>query len=244
MTKNRIIGGLFLALLTTASLAQTPGRKVAFRTLCLERLAGFETVVIPGKTPEDVVKFELFTDVSPVVEGVFMTGEAAFYIDKPPGPDGKPVRELVGKTSLGNGERQLFLFHPSPPGAGGLPYQVRAFDDDTTSFPMGSVRTINLAPVPVRFMLSGELTPQIPPGKYAQFPHSKKINDYTMYPVVVEFLSGNGEWVAGQSVSWKAADRRRDIVVTSVDPRFQQPAVRMFSDFPPWLEKAPTPAAR
>ncbi len=107
---------------------------------------------------------------------------------------------------------------------------------------MGAVRAINLSPVPVRFLLSGEVTPQIPPAKFAQFPHPKDVNDYNMYPVVVEFLSGNGQWVNGQSTSWKSTARRRDIVITLVDSKFKQPDVRMFSDFPPWME-APEKAA-
>ena len=107
---------------------------------------------------------------------------------------------------------------------------------------MGNIRAINLAPVPVRFVLSGATTPEIPPGRYAQVPHSKQVNDYNMYPVVVEFLSATGEWVKGQSVSWKATDRRREIVLTLVDTHFKQPTVRMFTDFPPWMESTPATA--
>ncbi|RYD35517.1 MAG: hypothetical protein EOP85_18955 [Verrucomicrobiaceae bacterium] len=54
---------------------------------------------------------------------------------------------------------------------------------------------------------------------------------------MVEFLSADGKWIKGQSVSWKATDLRRQIVVMSIDPKFKQPAVRMFPDLPPWLEK-------
>ena len=226
--------------MSVASSFAQDARKIAFRTLCPERVKGIESVVIPG-VAADVQKIELYTDVSPVVDGVFKTGEADFFIEKPPGPDGKPVRELVGKAALGKSDHQLFLFTPGGSSEGKLPYSVRAFDDDTRIFPMGSVRVINLSPVPVRFLLSGEMTPQIPPAKYAQFPHSKKVNDFNMYPVVVQFLSATGEWINGQSVSWKATDRRRDIVVTSVDPRFKQPAVSMYSDFPPWMAAARTP---
>jgi len=230
---------LVIALSVAASSAQNV-RKIAFRTLCLERLAGMEKVAIPGKVPPELQEFELFTDVSPVIEGVFATGEALFYIQKPPGLDGKPIHQLVGRGPLAKSNRQLFLFSPGEGGEGKLPYQIWCFDDDTTNFPMGNVRAINLSPVPVRFILSGKMTPEIPPAKHAYFPHSKKFNDYNMYPVVVEFLSGNGRWVKGQSVSWKATDRRREIVVTLIDPRFKQPSVRMYSDFPPWLETPPT----
>lgn len=233
--KTLAIGSLCLTLSSPASWSQE-ARKIAFRTLCLEYAGEIRSVVVPGKSPDESTKVDLFTDVSPVVEGSFTGGEATFYIEKV-GAVGKPVRELVGKAPLGKSERQLFVFLPGTPGKDNLPYQVRAFDDDVKSFAMGSVRAINLSPVPVRFILSGEVTPQVPPSKYAQFPHSKKVNDYNMYPVVVEFLSADGQWMKGQSVSWKATDRRREIVVTRVDPKFKQPSVRMFSDFPPWLDK-------
>ncbi|MEO5917269.1 MAG: hypothetical protein ABIS50_23770 [Luteolibacter sp.] len=232
--KNLSTGCLALIISTSAIFAEDT-RKVAFRTLCLERVNDIGTVIIPGSGPESVQKVELYTDVSPVVEGVFANQEAAFYVEKGVGADGKPIRVLVGKAELGKSDRQLFLFTPGEKGEGKTPYNVRSFDDDTKSFPMGYVRVVNIAPVPVRFLLSGEVTPQIPPGKFAQFPHSKKVNDYNMYAVEVQFLSGNGQWVSGQSVSWKSTERLRDIVITSVDLRYKQPSVQAFSDLPPWM---------
>lgn len=211
-------------------------RKIAFRTLCLEPVSGVETVIIPGADGGKSADIPLYTDVSPVLQGVFKSNEAAFYIEKT-GPDGKPALELVGKTSIGKSDRQLFVFLPGGQGEGKTTYEVRSFDDDTTAFAMGSIRAINLAPVPVRFVLSGATTPEIPPGRYAKFPHSKRVNAYNMYPVVVEFRSTTGEWIKGQSVSWKATDRRREIILTQVDTQFNQPTVRLFTDFPPWLEE-------
>lgn len=237
------LGCISLVISSSALFAQT-SRKIAFRTLCLERVNDIGAVVIPGNNPDDSQTIELYTDVSPVTDGIFKTEEAAFYIDKGKGPDGKPIRVLVGKTPLGKSDRQLFLFAPGEPGEGKLPYTVKSYDDDTRSFPMGNVRAINLSPVPVRFNLSGQVTPQIPSARFAQFPHSTKVNDYNMYPVVIEFLSGSGAWVKGQSVSWKATDRRREIVVTTVDTKFKQPTVQMFADFPPWMEAPPEPASR
>ncbi|WP_345714423.1 hypothetical protein [Luteolibacter yonseiensis] len=209
---------------------------MAFRTLCLEQIPGLEKVSLPGVNPGELQEVNLYTDVSPVVEGVFKTSEAAFY-SAAPGADGKPVLKPVGKATLGKSERQLFIFAPVKAADGKPAYGITVFDDDTKTFPMGHIRAINLAPVPIRFQLSGELTPQIAPTKFAQFPHSKKVNDYNMYPVLVQFLSGNGEWVNGQSVSWRALENRREIVITSVDLRTKQPTVNMFADFPPWMEK-------
>lgn len=241
--KNLALACIALVICPPDLFAQT-ARKISFRTLCLEQVNDIGTVVIPGNNPDELQKVELYTDLSPVSEGVFKTAEAAFYIDKGNGPDGKPLRVLVGQAVLGKSERQLFLFAPGGIGEGKLPYAVKCLDDDTKTFPMGNVRAINLSPVPVRFTLSGQVTPQIPPAKFALFPHSTKINAYNMYPVVVEFLGANGEWFPGQSVNWKATDRRREIVVTTVDSKFKQPTVQMFADFPPWLEAPRAPATR
>ncbi len=209
------------------------------QTLCLEQIEGLEKVILPSaKDPSGIQEVILYKDVSPVIAGVFETSEAIFYSEKP-GPDGKPLRVPVGRTSLGKSNRQLFLFVPAGGGEGKLPYRVQAYDDDLGSFALGNVRAINLAPVPVRFQLSGEVTPQVPPGKYAQFPHSRKVDEYNMYPVAVEFQSANGDWVKGQSVSWKAIGSRREIVITLVDMKFRQPTVQMFGDVPPWT--IPTP---
>lgn len=237
--KNPLLICISIVLSIATSPAQD-GRKVSFRTLCLEQVKGLESVVIPAASADQSQKVQLYTDVSPVIEGVFKTNDASFFIEKS-GPDGKPQRELVGKAPLGKSNRQLFVFRAAGGGEGTLPYTVTSYDDDTQSFGMGNVRAINLAPVPVRFVISGATTPQIPPGKFAQFPHSKKVNDYNMYPVVVEFLNGNGQWIKGQSVSWKATDRRREIVVTLIDSRFKQPVVRMYTDFPPWMEPPVAP---
>ena len=233
--KKPLTACLAILLLCHASHAQD-ARKVQFRTLCLEQMNGIDSVVIPTADGGVSESIPLYTDISPVVQGVFKTNQAAFYIPKA-GPDGKPALELVGKAPLGKSNRQLFVFLPNKAADGKTTYQVRSFDDDTKSFAMGSVRAINLAPVPVRFVLSGATTPEIPPTKYAMFPHSKKINDYNMYPVEVQFLSGTGEWIKGQSVSWKATTRRREVVLTMVDSRFKTPVVRMYADFPPWLER-------
>jgi hypothetical protein len=236
--RNPIALGV-LALLTTAGPLAAQARSVEFRTLCLARVDDIATVVIPGDGTDASQKVELYTDVSPVVKGTFTTPNAQFFIEKGIGTDGKPVRVLVGQAPLGKSDRQLILFYPGAKGAGKPPYAVRCFDDDTKAFPLGQIRAINLAPVPIRFNLSGATTPQIPPAKYAVFSHPTKVNDYNMYPAVTEFLSGSGEWVKAQSVSWKASDRRRVIVITTVDARFKQPSVRLFAESPPWLNAAP-----
>ncbi len=234
--KKLILASAALTVLSTTLFAQAE-RKVQIRTLCLEQVKDLEKIrLFTGDESKEDPEVILYTDVSPVIEATFKTNDALFCTEKA-GSDGKIVRTAVGKVALGKSARQLLIFVPSGGVEGKLPYQIQTYDDDLQSFALGSVRAINLSPVPVRFILSGAVTPQIPPGKFAQFPHSAKLDEYNMYPVVTEFQSANGEWVKGQSTSWKASDRRREIVITLVDMKFKQPSVQLFSDFPPWVDQ-------
>jgi hypothetical protein len=229
--KKFVLSILACAAVPTLS-AQTT--KVEFRTLCIQLMPGLETLTIAGEKAGESTQVKLFTDVSPVVQGSFTSGQAEFFAETA-GADGKPVRKAVAKGPLAKSERQLFVFIPTG-SKDKLPYHLVCYDDDTKFFPMGHIRAINLAPGPVRFVISGAATPEVPPGKHALFPHSKKVNEYDMYPVVVEFKGADNAWVKGQSVNWKATDRRREIVVTMIEPKFKQPVVRIFGDVPPWLE--------
>lgn len=226
-----------LALSTLAAQAQ---RKVLFRTLCLEHRDGVTEAFAPSANPEQPHKVPLYTSgISPVFETTFPTSDAALFVDTTDA-NGKPQRKIVAKGSLANGERQLFILIPSTE-KDGPTYQIRAYPDDTKAFALGSVMALNLSPVPIRFEISGSTTPEVPANKVALFPTPKKVNEYNMYPVAVEFKSGNGQWIRGQSTSWKASERKRDIVVTLVDMKFKQPQVRLFTDIPPWTDRPNTP---
>jgi hypothetical protein len=228
-----------LALALSAASAFGQARKVAFRTLCLDHANNLTELVLPAaKAGEAGVAVPLYTaSTSEVIEAVFPTTDAVLYVK---GAADKPV--IAAKAPLAKSDRQLFVLMPGPGGEGKPAYIMRAYDDDLTAFKLGFVRAINLAPVPVRFVISGATTPQIPADKHAIFPQSTKVDEYNMYPAAVEFLSGNGTWVKGYSASWKASDQRREIVVTLVDGKFKQPVVKIFSDTPPWAQQ-PTTAA-
>lgn len=233
---KKLIATIAILVASVVALPAQNTRKVAFRTLCLEQVKDLDTVfLVSGDEAEDDPEVKLYTDISQVIEGNFKTTDALFCTKKT-GADGKPVRTIVARVPLGKSTRQLFVFMPGG-GANQLPYRIVAYDDDLKTFPLGSVRAINLAPVAVRFILAGATTPAIPPAKYALFPHATKTDDYNMYPAVTEFQSADGQWVKGQSTSWKASSSRREIVVTRVNMKFKQPAVQVFSDIPSWAEQ-------
>ncbi len=233
---KRLFPIVAFALTVTAAFGQGP-RKISFRTICLDHVGQMTELSLPaGKAGEAATTVPLYTaSFSQVIETVFPTNEAVFYPTGSVAAGEKPV--IAAKATLAKSNRQLFVFIPAKPEAGKPTYDVRAYDDDTDVFKLGSVRAINLAPVPVRFVVSGATTPEIPATKHAIFPQSSKVDEYNMYPVVVEFLSGTGSWVKGYSASWKFSDGRRELVVTLVDGKFKQPLVKIFSDIPPWTEQ-------
>jgi hypothetical protein len=230
-----------LALIATAVTASgQSGRKVAFRTLCLSHVGEITELSVPAAKPgEAATAVPLYTGaLSPVIESIFPSGDAVLYL-KGATPADKAV--VAAKAPLAKSDRQLFLLMPGPGGEGKPVYQMRVYDDDSTTFKLGMIRAINLAPVPVRFVVSGTATPQIPTDKHALFPQPAKVDEYNMYPAKVEFLNANGSWFTAYSASWKASDRRREIIVTLVDGKFKQPVVKVFNDSPPWLEAPVTP---
>lgn len=236
IVQKLIFTSLVLIASTSVVFAQK-ARKIQFRTLCVEQIENLTTVNIPapGKNakPQEI---SLFADVSPQIEGTFETDDAIFYQEKP-GADGKVESVAVGKAKMGKSNRQMFVFAPNEKGGDKLPYQVIAFDDDTKAFAMGQIRAINLASVPVRYLVAGKPLPEIPAGGFSQFPQPSQVDEYNIYPMVVQYRNPDGEWVDGKSSNWKASDRKREIVVTLFAPETKSLTVRNFSDIPPWLQK-------
>lgn len=228
---NRV---LLVVLLFAAALPPllAQGREVAFRTLCLEQVEGYDSVIVPGRTPDEGREIILYTTFSEVIKNTFKSDTVELYAT-----DAEGERKVVARGKLTKSPRQLFLLIPDPRKDAPRPYLLKCYDDDLKAFPMGHIRAINLATSGVRFVIAGKTTPTIPPAKEVQFPHTKDVNEYGMYPVKVDFETKSGEWITGQSVSWRATDRRRDIVVTMIDPKFNQPTVRTYADVPPWTEK-------
>ncbi len=226
---------LFLAsllLLATAPASSAAPRKVSFRTLCIERAEGLDKVIVPvaGKKakPQEIA---LYTDISPVIDGSFLSDEAVFYKGIPEG-GAKPV--AVGKARMGKSSRQLFVFIKNEGGEDEMPYRVLAFDDDEKSFPLGHVRAINLASVPVKYTVADNELPEIAAGGSTQIPHPKQVNEYNLYPVSVLYKNAQGGWTQGGTSNWKASEKTRQVAVTNDSAADKTLTVRIYSDIPPW----------
>jgi hypothetical protein len=216
--------------------AQEDARTVKFRVLCYEHaketLKGF--VMGAGGDKQEV---EFFTGgFGPQLTGKFAGGKVRFYTEKP-GPDGKPVRTVVGEGNLAASAVQMFLLLPENKTPGPV-YRVMAFDDLEADFPMGSTRVINLAPFPIRLNLAGADLEPIKSGGMKVYPQVKVVDEWNMYQARIDFGVAADQWVPVATQSWKASDRKRDWVITHIDPVSQTPAIRLYQDVPPWREVA------
>ncbi len=227
------------ALVLSVAIASAQGaRKVAFRTLCPEPLPGVTELWLPAATPKgEAVSVPLYAGApSQVVEGNFKGDDAVFFAIAPD-PAAKTAPTPAARGKLGKSKRQLLVFLPSTAGEGAPDYEIRAFDDDTTDFKLGSVRAINLSPQPVRFTMAEVTLPAIPASEHAQFPAPKKADEYGMYAVSVELQEDGGNWRQVYSASWKTSDRRREIVFVQIDGKSKLPMVKLVNDDPPWLDQ-------
>jgi hypothetical protein len=215
------------------------GRVVKFRVLCYEHakdtLGG--KVLSESGNPVDVDFY--IGGFGPQVSGRFTDGKARFFTETP-GPDGKPQRTVIAEGNLVDSASQMFLLFPETKEQGPI-YRIHAFDDLERAFPMGATRVINLAAQPVRFTFAGALTPPIKPGGMQIFPQVKAVDEWNMFTTHIELGLDDGKWVPIATQSWKSSDRKRDWVITYVDPLTRQPAIRLYQDIPPWRETVLVP---
>jgi hypothetical protein len=222
------LAAVFLLSLTAAHAQEV--RKIAFRTLGLEALPGLSEVHLPAATPKGkaVAVPVLSSSLSPVVEGEFKGEEAVFYAKA--GDTTKPV----AKGKLAKSKRQMLFFRPVKDEQGEGSYKIHAFDDDLTDFKLGSVRAINLSPKEIRFNMAGKEMPPLAPEGSAVYPQAKDADEFGMYSLTIEAKGEGDAWAKVYSSSWKASDRRREIVFIEYEDRFKQWLVKLMSDDPPW----------
>jgi hypothetical protein len=228
------IASLFLAAGSHSAIAQE-ARTVDFRVLCYQHVNEVKFVsMVP--TAGAAVQVPLPTSgFGEDTKGVFADGMVRFIAENSNPP------KVVAEGKLAKSDRQVFLFLPSPD-ASKMPYRVVALDDDEKAFPMGSTRVLNLAPVKVRLNFSGADLPAIPPGSIAVYPKVTTVDEWKMFPARIDIDNGKGGWRAVSNQSWKASDTKRDLVITTLDMKTKQPAIRMYQDIPPWRMK-PLPTA-
>jgi len=228
---RRLIPILLVCCLAPAVTLAEEGRKVVFRLLCLEHREGITSArvdvgVKPGKFHEIILLTGNFTDDYAIS---CADNTVRFHVVDAARPDG---RRIVAAGPLAAGERQLFLLLPAP--SGPIPYRVFAMNDDETAFPMGATRALNLCATPVRFNLAGADMKPIEPGGIVVYPPVQRFDEWGMYQARIDYADAKGDWVAVSSPSWKASTRKRDMVITMMDPESHNPRIAYYKDVPPW----------
>ena len=211
-------------------------RTVTFRAMCYQHMNDLTTVTLPAPGGEGKTEIPLPTSgFTPDFKAAFTGGVARFYAEATNPATGKSEPKVIAEGKLASGDRQVFLLLPSPDKA--FVYRVHATNDDEKSFPMGSTRVMNLAPLKIRLNLAGSDLPPIPAGDTVVYPPVKKVDEWGMYTARIDFDNGKGGWVPVATQSWKTSDRKRDLVITVLDPKTRQPVIRLYQDIPPWRQE-------
>lgn len=221
-----------VAMLISAAAAHAQEvRKVAFRTLCLEPLPELAELHLPAATPKGKAAAVpvLASSLSPVIEGEFKGDEVVLFAKA-----GNATPAAKGK--LAKSKRQVFYLKPVKDDKGAGSYEIEAFDDAFDAFKLGSVRVINLSPKTIRLTMAGKAMPPVPPAGNIVYPQAKDVDEFGMYSVTTEAQGDGDTWAKVYSASWKASDRRREIVFVEYEDRFKQWSVKLMSDDPPWVQ--------
>lgn len=230
------------AILATASLVcliparGQEARTVTFRAMCYQHMGEITEVSLPAPGGEGKTLIPLPTSgFTPDIKASFTGGVVRFTVDKANPASGKTEPKVVAEGKLASGDRQMFLLLPSPDKE--VVYRVHAMNDDEKSFPMGATRVMNLAALKIRLNLAGADLPPIPPGDVVVYPPVKKVDEWGMYTARIDFDNGKGGWVPVATQSWKTSERKRDLVITMLDPKTRQPSIRLYQDIPPWRQE-------
>lgn len=223
-------------LLATLVAASAETRKITYRTLCLAWAGDVRTLHLlpPGGTGGSR-EIPLFTEIFSLPEEAEVDPSGVrFSVDA-------AGTRLLPPVKLPDSGRVLFLFVPSPGSKDG-PYRIAAFAEDDDSFPPGSVRLLNLSPVPVRFELGeheGEKGGLVAPGKTGLIRSIRKVNHLNAYDAKVTRRDPDGKFVLFYNSRWRSVATKRDLAIACPDPRTGQPAVLLFEDAPPAEIPAP-----
>lgn len=232
----RILTCLIGTTLLLGGLAPAATTEIRFRTLCFCYQDQLKEVLTTGADAKTMLPVPLFTVYSQSASMTTTDGRAVFVLPDGKTPDGKPKYKTLASVLVPPVGEVLFLFLPAGKDAK-QPYQVVALADDPRSFPWGNVRLLNLAMVPVRFHLgeySGKMARTVKPGGVDMVSRVRKVDDFNMYNVVVEFGSPDG-FLPVSNTRWKSVAGKRDLVIAYLDPESRKPLVNFYKDVEPAL---------
>lgn len=226
--KLRILAAL--AFLAPSLKAQEEGRTVAFRVICLEHSQNIREVSVATGSSDGSLTIPLLTgNFTESFKASFPTESAILFVDDPGAPQ---QRRVVATGKLATGTQQVFLLVPDT--GKKIPYRIIAMNDDERSFPMGSVRILNLCAGPIRVNLAGTNMKPINPGKSTTYPPVKLVDEWGMYQARLDFATPDKQWIPVASPSWKGTKLKRDLVIARLNKRSKQPLISYYKDIPPW----------
>ena len=97
-------------------------------------------------------------------------------------------------------------------------------------FPMGATRVINLASFPIRLNLAGARHAAHQTGRRPGLSAGQEGRRMEHVHRPRRLRSRTDQWVPVATQSWKSSIRKRDWVITQLDPATRQPAIRLYQD--------------
>lgn len=227
---------LLLGLTLGTSAQET--RKIALRTLCFAHIENVQKVFLTGSEPGTSTEVPLFTETfSRPVEVVAIDGKLTFALAAPVAGEAKPSVPTLPAVKVPEGDKILCLFLPNP-GKKGQPYLVVALADDLVSFPLGSVKLMNLTPAVLRFDLGEYVGPKgvtVAPGKTGSLASIRKVNHLNQYDAKALYQMKPGEFVQFYNSRWRSVAAKRDIAIAYLDPQSKLPMVNLYEDAPAFV---------
>lgn len=229
-----------LALLAPAGAQEK--RSITYRTLCFDYINNVKSVHL-ATAADTTVDVPLYTEsISRPVQAEVKGGTAFFSVaaelPKPGQKEGVLSANLPPSAS-----KVLFLFLPNP-GSATNPYVVMAMADDFQSFPLGTVKLLNLTPSNVRFDL-GEFSEAqgvvVGPGKFGSVGSVKKVNHLNAYDAVALYQLPDKKFAAFYNSRWRSVAGKRDLAIAYIDPKSKAPNVNIYEDAPPAVIPDPKP---
>lgn len=226
---------ILISLIAAAACLTTAGaQNIKFRALCFRHNGEIKEVFTPGKEAGGMIEVPLFTSTySDVAEMRLIDDRARFYLPNPNATSAKDAYRQIASVRT-TSQQMLFLFLPKEKDSP-VPYQVIPLADDIRNFPWGHLRIVNLASGSVRFHLgeySGKSAIQLDPGKVRTVGRIRKLNDFNLYNVLVEFATKDG-FIPVSNTRWKCVDGKRDLAIAFIEPKSKQPVVNLYKDVRP-----------
>lgn len=226
---------VFAFALLTSSISSLQGqelRPVKLRAICFQHVGEIRKLVaVTGGEKPSSVEFPLYTTaICNEIDAFASDGMLHFAMEEGV-VDGKAKYKTITTAKALPGPRQLVIFTPGK--SADSPYRCFVVDDSLENFPMGTTLAINLSVQAFQFAI-GEHVVVVNPGKIEKIPMAKKTNDRGQVSVVISVASQQDKsaWRAVNQTRWFTGTDKRDLAISFIHPKTQNPTVNCYADTP------------